>query len=133
MDYFIPGPHEKAHMVESAKTIQELHSKYGDVFFTLGTLEAHFPCRSKRNVKQYEALPRFMAYTLQEPFKIEQKRLQEQRIIEPLGINKMAKWCKSFVIVPKPNGTAQLCLDLTWPHQTIIWLVHRGWSVGVVG
>ena len=46
-----------------------------------------------------------MVYALQEPFKKELGRPQKLQIIVPLGVDKTAEWCNSFLLVPKPNGT----------------------------
>ena len=56
-------------------------------------------------LKSHSMCPWGMYYTLyRNPFKIFE-RLQKQQILVPLAMDKMAKWFKSFVIVPKPNGT----------------------------
>ena len=47
-------------------------------------------------------------------------------IIIPLGVDKMAEWCKSFVLVLKANGKVRLCLDPAWLNQVLITPVHRG-------
>ena len=38
----------------------------------------------------------------------------------------MAKWCNSFIIVPKPNDTILLCLDPAKLNQALIRPIHRG-------
>ena len=58
--------------------------------------------------------PRHAAYALQKLFKEEHQYLQELGIIAPLGVDEMAEWCNSFVLVPKANGKVWLCLD---PHD----------------
>ena len=40
--------------------------------------------------------------------KKELERLQEQQIMVPLGVDETAEWCKSLVIIPRPNDT--VCL-----------------------
>ena len=47
-------------------------------------------------------------------------------IITPLGVDEMAEWCNSFVLVPKANGKARLCLDPARPNQALIRPIHRG-------
>ena len=47
-------------------------------------------------------------------------------IIAPLGVDEMAEWCNSFVLVPKTNGKVQLCLDPAQLNQALIRLIHRG-------
>ena len=61
-----------------------------------------------------------MAYALQKPFKEEVKWLQELDIIAPLGVDEMAEWCNSFVMVPKANGRVWLCLDPVQLNQALI-------------
>ena len=66
-----------------------------------------------------------MAYALQKLFKKELKWLQEVDIIASLGVDEMAEWCNSFVVVPKENGKVWLCLDPAWLNQTLIRPIHR--------
>ena len=47
-------------------------------------------------------------------------------IITPLGVDKMAEWCHSFVLVPKANGNIRLCLDPAQLNQALIRPVCRG-------
>ena len=47
-------------------------------------------------------------------------------IITPLGVDEMAKWCISFVLVPEANGKVRLCLDPVRLNQVLIRLIHRG-------
>ena len=60
---------------------------------------------------RYQAPLRCIAYTLQKPFKEGLEQLQQQDIIQPLGMDQTLKWCNSFVLGPKPNGKVRLCLD----------------------
>ena len=47
-------------------------------------------------------------------------------IIASLGVDKMAEWCNSFVLVPKANGKVWLCLHPVQLNQALIRLIHRG-------
>ena len=47
-------------------------------------------------------------------------------IITPLGVDEMAEWCNSFVLVPETNGKVRLCLDPVMLNQALIRPVHRG-------
>ena len=47
-------------------------------------------------------------------------------IITPLGVDEMAEWCNSFVLVPKTNGKVRFCLDPARLNQALIRPVHRG-------
>ena len=67
-----------------------------------------------------------MAYELQKPFKKQLDQLQKMDIITPLGVDKTAEWCNSFVLVPKANGKVRLCLDPVRLNQALIRPIHRG-------
>ena len=67
-----------------------------------------------------------MAYALQKLFQEEFERLQKLNIIAPLGVNKSAEWCNSFVLVPKAKGRVRLCLDPVCLNQALIRPIHRG-------
>ena len=47
-------------------------------------------------------------------------------IITSLGIDEIAEWCNSFVLVPKANGKVWLCLDPVQLNQVLIRPIHRG-------
>ena len=53
------------------------------------------------------------------------KNQSKQDIIIPLGIDETAKWCTSFILLPKPNGNVRLCLDPVRLQQTPIRSVSR--------
>ena len=42
------------------------------------------------------------------------------------GVDKMAEWCNSFVIIPQLNGTGCLCLDPMRLNQALMRPVQRG-------
>ena len=78
----------------------------------------------KPDSKPYQAPLKWVAYTLQKPFKEELEKLQKQVIIAPLGINKTSEWCNSFVLVPKANGMVTLYLEPAWLNQALIRPLH---------
>ena len=45
-------------------------------------------------------------------------------IITPLGVDEMAEWCNSFVLVPKANGKVRQCLDPVQLNQALIRPIH---------
>ena len=47
-------------------------------------------------------------------------------IITPLGVDKTAEWCNSFVLVHKANGKVRLCLDPARLNKVLIRPVHGG-------
>ena len=52
--------------------------------------------------------------------------VQKMNIITPLGLDEMAEWCNSFMLVPKANGKVRLCLDPARLNQALIRPTHRG-------
>ena len=92
----------------------------------IGCFEGTFSLQLKSDSKLYQVPPGCIAYTLQKLFKDELECLQELDIIVPLGIDKMAEWCNSFVLVPKSNSKVWLCLDPVQLNQALIRLIHRG-------
>ena len=78
-----------------------------------------FCLQLKSDSKPYQESLRCIAYVLQKLFKEELERWQQQGIITPLGIDKTAEWCNSFVFLPKPNGKVRLCLDPARLNQVL--------------
>ena len=105
---------------------QKIHNTYGNVFNGTGCFKGTFSLQLKPDSKPYQAPTRHVAYALQTPFKEELEQLQELDIIAPLGVDEMAEWCNSFVVVPKANGKLWLCLDSVQLNQALIRLIHRG-------
>ena len=111
INYFYSSKITEAGKRESGAMTQKIHNTYNDVFNGIGCFQGIFLLQLKPDSKPYQAPPRHMAYALQKPFKEELEWLQEMDIIAPLGVDKTAEWCNSFVVVPKANGKVQLCLD----------------------
>ena len=104
---------------------QRIYKKFGDMFNSIGCFKGTFSLQLKPDSKPYQVPPRQVAYALQKLFKEEIEHLQELDIIVPLGIDEMAEWCNSFVLVPKANAKVWLCLDPVWLNQALIRLIHR--------
>ena len=111
INYFYSSNNTDSDKRKSDAMTQKIHKTYGNVLNGIGCFEGTFSLQLKPNSKPYQVPPRCMAYVLQKPFKEEIKQLQELDIIAPLGVDEMAEWCNSFVVVPKANGKVQLCLD----------------------
>ena len=89
-------------------------------------LKGTFSSKVKDSAKPHQVQQRHATYTLQQPFKKELERLQEQQVLASIGLYETAEWCNSFIIVPKPNGTVQLYFDPGRLKQALVWPVHRG-------
>ena len=105
---------------------QQIQREFKDVFNGIRYFDGTFSLQVKPDSKPYQAPPRCVAYVLQQPFKEELEHLQQQDIITLLGIDEAAKWCSSFILVPKLNRKVRLCLDPARLNQVLITLVHRG-------
>ena len=86
----------------------------------------HIFFAAQADSKLYQVPLRCVAYVLQKLFKEELDCLQKLGIITPLGVDEMAEWCNSFVLVPKANGKVSLCLDPARLNQALIRPVCRG-------
>ena len=111
INYFYLSKDIDADKRKSSSMTKKIHKTFGSVFNGIGCFKGTFSLQLKPNSKPYQAQPRYVAYALQKPFKEELEHLQGMDIITPLGVDKMAEWCNSFVLVPKANSKVQLCLD----------------------
>ena len=126
-NYFFPLPNVEADKRKSIElTCKEYMKYFANVFNRIGCFEGTFSLQLKPHSKPYQASPRCMAYALQKPFKDELDQLQKMDIITPLGVDKTAEWCNSFVLVPHMNGKVRLCLDPVRLNQALIRPIHRG-------
>ena len=126
INYFFLSCNVDADTRKSSKLMWEIHNTSGDVFNGIGCFEGTFSLQLKPYSKPYQVPPRSVAYVLQKPFKEELECLQKMDIITLLGVDEMAEWCNSFVLVPKANGKVRLCLNPTRLNQTLIRPIHRG-------
>ena len=108
---------------KSSTIMQKIHKTFGNVFNGIGCT---FSFQLKPDSKPYQVPPRHVAYALQKSFKEELECLQGMDIITPLGVDEMAEWCNSFVLVPKANSKVWLCLDPALLNQALIRLIYRG-------
>ena len=84
----------------------------------------------KEDSKPYQVPLKCRVNALQKPFKEEVQWLQQLDMnVVPLGVEKTADWCNSFVLVTKPNGKICFCLDPSRLNQILIRLVHTGPTV----
>ena len=124
-NYFLSSLNTEVHRKESIELTQKIHNVFDNVLNGIGCFEGTFSLQLKPDSKPYQVPLRCVAYVLQKPFKDELDQLQKYDIISPLGVDEMAKWCNSFVLVPKANGKVTLCLDPVRLNETLIRPVHR--------
>ena len=104
INYFYSSKNTEADKRESDVMTQKISNTYCNVFNGIGCFTGTFLLQLKPDSKPYQVAPRHMAYALQKLFKEELEWLQELDIIAPLGVDEMAEWCNSFMVVPKANG-----------------------------
>ena len=112
INYFYSLNNVDADKGSSSAMMQSIHTRFGDVFNSIGCFKGTFPLQLKPDSKPYQAPPRHVAYALQKTFKEGLKCLQEMDIITPLGVE-TSEWCNSFVLVSKTNGKVRLCTNQT--------------------
>ena len=109
--YFSSSDNVDADKRKCSAMMQKMHDTFANVFNGTGCFEDTFSLQLKPDSKPYHVPPRCVVYMLQKPFKEELEHLQKMDIITPLGVDDMAEWCNTFVLVPKANGKVRLCLD----------------------
>ena len=101
INYFFSLDNADADKRKSSVKMQKIHDTFGNVFNGIGCFEGTFSLQLKPDSKPYQVPPRHVVYMLQKPFKEELECLQKMDIITPLGVDGMAEWCNSYVLVPK--------------------------------
>ena len=108
--YFLPGSNHETDRRASTEITEQLQRDSEDVFNGIGCFGGKFSLQLKLDSKPYKSHLRHVAYALQEPFKEELERLQQQDTLTQLGIDETVEWCNS-ILVPEPKGKVRLCLD----------------------
>ena len=91
IDNFIADPGTKANRPESTEITLKMHNGYSDVFTGICCFKGTFYLQVRADAKPYQTPTRSLAYALKGTFKTEMKRLQEQEILAPLGVDKKDK------------------------------------------
>ena len=99
MDYFTVGPGIEPGQVASYQTTRKIYNEYNNAFTGIWCFKDTFSLQVIDGMMQYQALPRHVAYVLKEPFKNKSwKDYTNTKGLAPLEVDKVAKWCNSFVI-----------------------------------
>ena len=78
----------------------------------------------KKDAKPYAIYTaRRVPYAMREELKRELNDMVAKKIIIPVG-DVPTHWCHPIVVVPKPNGTLRLCVDLTRLNTEVIRTSH---------
>lgn len=88
------------------------------LFEGLGKLQEEYVIRLQPGAQPFAlSVPR-IPITLQEVVKVELAKLESDEVIR--RVDTPTAWCSGVVVVPKPNGTYRLCVDLTRLNQVVL-------------
>ena len=90
----------------------EFISEFLEVFSGLGIIKGGpILIAIKDGATPYHiSAPRRLPIPMFQPLKAELARMKKLEVIRP--VNEPTDWCHPIIVVPKPNGTITLCLDL---------------------
>ena len=111
-DYLRYSSNREADKEASRMLTMKIHNDFSNVFIVIDCFEGMSKMQMRDSSHPYQALPRRVAYVLQEPLQEELNKLKQQQIIVPAGIDETSEWCNNFVLVPKANGKFMLSLEL---------------------
>ena len=107
----------------------KIHNEFSDNFTSIGCFKGTFKLQVREGSHPYQALPRRVAYALQEQLWEELDRLQKHQIIVPLDTDETLEWCNIFILVPKVKSKVSQFLDPAWINKVLIRPIHRGPSL----
>ena len=82
------------------------------LFEGLGKLKDNYSIKLQNNCQAYAlTTPRRVAIPLLPKVEAELQRMLQLGVIEQ--VNQPTEWCSGMVVVPKPNGSVRICVDLT--------------------
>ena len=129
-DYFLDGPTKQDDMLKSIQMTEHVKKKFPRVFSGgVGCFKGTVHIDIQKDAQPYQALQRRVPIALQKPFKAELDQMVKNGIIEPLKVDEHREWCNSFVVVRKPSGDVQLCIDPAKLNRAIFQPIHRGQTV----
>ena len=78
-----------------------------------------------QNVPPIVQPPRKIPEAMVEPLKSEIDRMARLGVIRKLNINEATDWCHNLILVCKPNGKLQVCLDRRTINMALRFNVHN--------
>jgi hypothetical protein len=90
-----------------------------NVFQGLGRIEGEFKIKLKDNPEPFSLMtPRRVALPLLPKVKEELLRMEKLGVIYP--VNEPTEWCSGMVVVPKPNDSVRISVDLTKLNENVM-------------
>ena len=106
--------------VNAIESRENLIAKYPELFKGLGTLKGEYHIKLKQGAKPFALpTPRRVALPLLPKVQAELQRMEQLGVIT--RVDKPTDWCAGMVVVSKPNGNVQICVDLSKLNEC----VHR--------
>jgi len=115
------------HMVRMVDAIsqgalaQKVKEKFPKLFSGLGQLEEEYQIKLLPDAQPHAiSAPRRIALPLLPRVKEALDSMVENGVIRKLGPNEPSEWCSGMVVVPKPNGSIRVCVDLTELNKSVV-------------
>ena len=111
---------EALQVVKQVKPVQtsNIVKQYPELFQGLGRLKDNYKIQLHSEAKLFAlTTPRRVAVPLLPKVKAELERMEKLGVISK--VTTPTEWCAGMVVVPKPNGTVRICVDLTKLNQSV--------------
>ena len=96
----------------------ELFTLFPNLFTGLGKLKDNYQIKLTSDAKLYTLqAPRRVALPLLPKVEAELQRMESLGVVSK--IDEPTEWCSPMVVVPKPNGTVRICVDLTKLNESV--------------
>ena len=97
--------------------------QYPALFTGLGTFKGEYTIKLKPDAQPFSLFtPRNVPIPLRDKVKQELHRMESIGVIS--RVNVPTPWCAAMVVVPKPNGTVRICVDLKPLNESVMREVH---------
>ena len=111
---------EALQVVQQVQPVQasNIVKNFPELFQGLGRLKDNYKIQLLSEAKPFAlTTPRRIAIPLLPKVKAELERMEKLGVISK--ITTPTEWCAGMVVVPKPNGTVRICVDLTKLNQSV--------------
>ena len=101
-------------------TVDDLEQKYPSLFCGIGKLKNfEVKLHIDENVQPVAQAARRIPFHLRKKVSAALRDLEQQGIIEQVSVGTSTPWVSPVVIIPKPDGTVRLCVDMRMPNCAI--------------